>query len=54
MPTNPRGQKKLAYSTQLAKLILEGRYAPKDTVKVDCVNGVMRFDKGSLINYRSP
>jgi ATP-dependent Clp protease ATP-binding subunit ClpB len=30
----------------LAKLILEGRYAPKDTVKVDCVSGVMRFDKG--------
>jgi ATP-dependent Clp protease ATP-binding subunit ClpB len=29
----------------LAKLILEGRYAPKDTVKVDCVSGVMRFDK---------
>lgn len=30
----------------LSKLILEGKYAPKDTVKVDCVNGVMRFDKG--------
>jgi ATP-dependent Clp protease ATP-binding subunit ClpB len=30
----------------LSKLILEGRYAPKDTIKVDCVNGVMRFDKG--------
>jgi len=29
----------------LSKLILEGKYAPKDTVKVDCVNGVMRFDK---------
>ena len=29
----------------LAKLILEGRYAPKDTVKVDCVGGVMKFDK---------
>jgi len=30
----------------LSKLILEGKYAPKDTVKVDCVSGVMRFDKG--------
>ena len=30
----------------LSRLILEGRYGPKDTVKVDCVNGVMRFDKG--------
>jgi ATP-dependent Clp protease ATP-binding subunit ClpB len=30
----------------LSKLILEGRYAPKDTVKVDCVGGVMRFEKG--------
>ena len=29
----------------LSKLILEGKYGPKDTVKVDCVNGVMRFDK---------
>jgi ATP-dependent Clp protease ATP-binding subunit ClpB len=29
----------------LAKLILEGKYAPKDTVKVDCVNGVMKFAK---------
>ncbi|HQS59847.1 MAG: ATP-dependent chaperone ClpB [Gallionellales bacterium 35-53-114] len=29
----------------LSRLILEGRYAPKDTVKVDCVNGVMKFDK---------
>jgi len=30
----------------LSRLILEGRYAPKDTVKVDCVHGVMWFDKG--------
>jgi ATP-dependent Clp protease ATP-binding subunit ClpB len=30
----------------LSRLILEGKYAPKDTVKVDCVSGVMRFDKG--------
>ena len=30
----------------LSRLILEGKYAPKDTVKVDCVNGVMRFEKG--------
>jgi len=29
----------------LAKFILEGKYAAKDTVKVDCVSGVMRFDK---------
>ncbi|HUX89220.1 MAG TPA: ATP-dependent chaperone ClpB [Gallionellaceae bacterium] len=29
----------------LAKLILEGKYAPKDTVKVDCVSGVMKFEK---------
>jgi ATP-dependent Clp protease ATP-binding subunit ClpB len=30
----------------LAKLILEGRFAAKDTVNVDCKSGVMRFDKG--------
>ncbi|HZW86557.1 MAG TPA: ATP-dependent chaperone ClpB [Gallionella sp.] len=30
----------------LAKLILEGRFAAKDTIKVDCVNGVMKFEKG--------
>jgi len=30
----------------LAKAILEGRFAAKDTVKVDCKSGVMRFDKG--------
>jgi ATP-dependent Clp protease ATP-binding subunit ClpB len=29
----------------LAKLILEGRFAAKDTVEVDCKGGVMRFDK---------
>ena len=29
----------------LSKLILEGSYAPQDTVKVDCVNGVMKFGK---------
>jgi ATP-dependent Clp protease ATP-binding subunit ClpB len=28
----------------LAKLILEGRYAAKDTIKVDCKNGVMKFE----------
>jgi ATP-dependent Clp protease ATP-binding subunit ClpB len=27
----------------LAKLILEGRYAAKDTIKVDCKGGVMKF-----------
>jgi len=30
----------------LAKAILEGRFAAKDTVKVDCKGGVMKFDKG--------
>ncbi|OIQ87052.1 chaperone protein ClpB [mine drainage metagenome] len=30
----------------LAKQILEGRFAAKDTIKVDCKAGVMRFDKG--------
>jgi ATP-dependent Clp protease ATP-binding subunit ClpB len=29
----------------LSKLILEGRYAAKDTIRVDCKGGVMRFDK---------
>jgi ATP-dependent Clp protease ATP-binding subunit ClpB len=29
----------------LAKLILEGRFAAKDTIQVDCRGGVMRFDK---------
>src|SRR5487761_1946530 len=29
----------------LAKQILEGRFAAKDTIKVDCKAGVMRFDK---------
>jgi len=30
----------------LSRLILEGRFAAKDTIKVDCQSGVMRFDKG--------
>jgi ATP-dependent Clp protease ATP-binding subunit ClpB len=30
----------------LAKLILEGRFAAKDTIKVGCTGGVMKFDKG--------
>ncbi|MFY9259701.1 MAG: ATP-dependent chaperone ClpB [Gallionella sp.] len=30
----------------LAKLILEGRFGAKDTIKVDCKAGVMKFDKG--------
>ena len=30
----------------LAKLILEGRFAAKDTIKVDCKGGAMKFDKG--------
>ena len=29
----------------LAKAILEGRFAAKDTIRVDCKGGVMRFDK---------
>ena len=29
----------------LAKAILEGRFAAKDTIKVDCVGGVMKFGK---------
>jgi len=29
----------------LAKQILEGNFGPKDTIKVDCVDGVMRFAK---------
>lgn len=29
----------------LAKLILEGRFAAKDAIKVDCRGGVMKFDK---------
>ncbi len=29
----------------LAKLILEGKFAAKDTIKVDCKGGVMRFEK---------
>jgi ATP-dependent Clp protease ATP-binding subunit ClpB len=29
----------------LAKLILEGRFTAKDTVKVDCKGGVMKFEK---------
>jgi ATP-dependent Clp protease ATP-binding subunit ClpB len=30
----------------LAKLILEGKFGAKDTIKVDCKAGVMKFDKG--------
>ncbi len=30
----------------LAKLILEGRFAAKDSIKVDCKGGIMKFDKG--------
>jgi len=29
----------------LAKQLLEGRFAAKDTIKIDCLSGVMRFDK---------
>lgn len=31
----------------LAKDILEGRFAAKDTIKVDCRNGVMVFSRSS-------
>ena len=31
----------------LAKAILEGRFSPKDTIKVDWKNGSMRFVKGA-------
>ena len=30
----------------LAKAILEGRFGAKDTIKVSCDNGIMRFAKG--------
>ncbi|MDO8988613.1 MAG: type VI secretion system ATPase TssH, partial [Sideroxyarcus sp.] len=30
----------------LAKQLLEGHFAAKDTINVDCKGGVMRFDKG--------
>ena len=30
----------------LAKAILEGRFAAKDTIKVDCTGGIMKFVKG--------
>jgi len=29
----------------LAKAILEGRFAPKDTIRVDCRGGKMSFEK---------
>jgi len=29
----------------LAKAILEGRFAAKDTIRISCVGGVMRFEK---------
>ncbi|MDO9102947.1 MAG: ATP-dependent chaperone ClpB [Candidatus Nitrotoga sp.] len=30
----------------LAKQLLEGRFAAKDTIKIHCLGGVMRFEKG--------
>ncbi|RFC33874.1 MAG: ATP-dependent Clp protease ATP-binding subunit ClpB [Candidatus Nitrotoga sp. SPKER] len=30
----------------LAKQLLEGRFAAKDTIKIHCLSGIMRFDKG--------
>ncbi|MEQ1741872.1 MAG: ATP-dependent chaperone ClpB [Candidatus Nitrotoga sp.] len=30
----------------LAKQLLEGRFAAKDTIKIHCMGGVMRFEKG--------
>jgi ATP-dependent Clp protease ATP-binding subunit ClpB len=32
----------------LSKSILEGRFGPKDTIRVDAKGGVFSFDKGSL------
>jgi ATP-dependent Clp protease ATP-binding subunit ClpB len=29
----------------LAKYILEGKFVAKDTIKVDCKDGMMKFDK---------
>jgi hypothetical protein len=29
----------------LAKSILEGKFGPKDTIRVACENGIMRFSK---------
>jgi ATP-dependent Clp protease ATP-binding subunit ClpB len=31
----------------LSKAILEGRFGPKDTIRVDAKNGVFAFEKGS-------
>jgi ATP-dependent Clp protease ATP-binding subunit ClpB len=33
------------FENPLAKAILEGRFAAKDTIKVDAVKGVLRFEK---------
>ena len=30
----------------LSKQLLEGRFAAKDTIRVDCLGGIMRFEKG--------
>ncbi|CAH1906425.1 chaperone protein ClpB [Candidatus Nitrotoga sp. HW29] len=30
----------------LAKQLLEGRFAAKDTIKIHCLGGIMKFDKG--------
>jgi len=35
----------VATGKPLAKAILEGKFAAKDTIKVDCKGGVMKFDK---------
>ena len=35
----------------LAKAILEGRFAPKDTIHVSCNGGVMRFEKGGECSF---
>ncbi|MDR2219540.1 MAG: ATP-dependent chaperone ClpB [Methylobacillus sp.] len=36
----------------LAREILSGKFVAKDTVKVNCVDGVIRFEKGSLLARR--
>jgi ATP-dependent Clp protease ATP-binding subunit ClpB len=33
----------------LSKLILEGKFGPKDTIQVDAKNGVFSFDKSKVV-----
>jgi ATP-dependent Clp protease ATP-binding subunit ClpB len=36
----------LRIARPFCKAILEGRFAAKDTIKVDCTGAVMKFGKG--------